>query len=89
MTDGGANICLDPDDKTTDPIEEALGIARRMNIPGVKWIVIDSEKRYDTVHHAKEFADALRATYYTLDDLKVVTHEEINLVRTAKQRIQK
>ena len=89
VTDGGANICLDPDDKTTDPIEEALGIARRMNIPGVKWIVIDSEKRYDTVHHAKEFADALRATYYTLDDLKVVTHEEINLVRTAKQRIQK
>ncbi len=89
VTDGGANICLDPDDTVTDPIEEALGIARRMNIPGVKWIVIDSEKKFDAVHHAKDLADALRATYYTLDDLKVVTYEEMNLVRTAKQRIQK
>ena len=89
VTDGGANICLDPDDHTTDPLEEALGIARRMNIPGVKWIVIDSEKKFDAVHHAKELADALRATYYTLDDLKIVTYEDIKLVRTAKQRIQK
>ena len=89
VTDGGANVALDPDDETTDPLEEALGIARRMNIPSVKWIVIDSEKRYDVVHHAKEFSDALRARYYTLDDLRIETYEEQNLVRTAKQRIMK
>ena len=89
VTDGGANVALDPDDETTDPLEEALGIARRMNIPGVKWIVIDSEKRYDVVHHAKEFSDALRARYYTLDDLRIETYEEQNLVRTSKQRIMK
>ncbi len=89
VTDGGANIPLDPDDKETDPLEEALGIARRMNVPGVKWIVIDSEKRYDVKHHAKDFADALRARYYTLDDLRIETYEEQNLVRTAKQRIMK
>ena len=89
VTDGGANVPLDPDDKETDPLEEALGIARRMNIPGVKWIVIDSEKRYDVEHHAKKFADALRARYYTLDDLRIETYEERNLVRVAKQRIMK
>ena len=87
VTDGGANIPLDPDDTETDPLEEALGIARKMNIPNVKWIVIDSEKRYDTIHHAKSFADALHARYYSLDDLRIVTHEEENLVHTATPRI--
>ncbi len=87
VTDGGANIPLDPDDEETDPLEEALGIARKMNIPNVKWIVIDSEKRYDTVHHAKEFADALHARYYSLDDLRIVTREEERLVHTATPHI--
>ncbi len=87
VTDGGANIPLDPEDAETDPLEEALGIARRMNIPNVKWIVIDSEKRYDTVHHAKSFADALHARYYTLDELRVVTYEEERLVHTATPHI--
>ena len=87
VTDGGANIPLDPDDTETDPLEEALGIARKMNVPNVKWIVIDSEKRYDTVHHAKSFADALHARYYTLDELRIVTHEEERLVHTATPHI--
>ncbi len=87
VTDGGANIPLDPDDEETDPLEEALGIARKMNIPNVKWIVIDSEKRYDTVHHAKEFADAFHARYYSLDDLRIVTREEERLVHTATPHI--
>lgn len=87
VTDGEANVPLDPMDKNTDALQEALGIAKRMNIPSVKWIVIDSEKRYDREHHAKEFADALHATYYTLDDLRVESYEEINLVRTANAKI--
>lgn len=87
VTDGGANIALDPSDKTTDPLEEALGIARKINLPTVKWIVIDSEKREDVEHKAKKFADALHAKYYTLDDLRVETYEEINLVRTANAKI--
>ncbi len=41
------------------------------------------------VHHAKEFSDALRARYYTLDDLRIETYEDQNLVRKAKQRIMK
>lgn len=89
VTDGGANVPLDPDDKVTDPLQEALGIAKKINIPGVKWIVIDSEKREDVAHHAKEFADALHARYYTLDDLREETYEEINLVRTANAKIMK
>ncbi len=87
VTDGGANIALDPSDKTTDPLEEALDIAKKINLPTVKWIVIDSEKREDVEHKAKKFADALHARYYTLDDLRVETYEEINLVRTANARI--
>ena len=87
VTDGEANIPLDPNDEETDPIEEALGLARRINIPSVKWIVIDTEKRYDREHYAKKFADALHARYYTLDDLRMETHEEIELVRTANPRI--
>jgi len=87
VTDGGANIPLDPEDKETDPLEEALGIARKINLPTVKWIVIDSEKREDVEHKAKKFADALHAKYYTLDDLRVETYEEINLVRTANAKI--
>ncbi|MBO7351515.1 MAG: VWA domain-containing protein [Candidatus Methanomethylophilaceae archaeon] len=87
VTDGGANVALDPYDKTTDPLEEALDIARKINLPTVKWIVIDSEKREDVEHKAKKFADALHARYYTLDDLRVETYEEINLVRTANARI--
>ncbi len=87
VTDGGANVPLDPNDEETDPLQEALGIARKINIPSVKWIVIDTEKKFDCVHHAKEFADALHATYYTLDDLRIDTYEEINLVRTANAKI--
>ncbi len=87
VTDGEANVPLDPNDEKTDPLKEALEIAGKINLPTVKWIVIDTEKRYDTVHHSKEFADALHARYYTLDDLRIETYEEINLVRTANAKI--
>ena len=89
VTDGDANVPLDPNDTETDPMQEALELAKRINLPTVKWIVIDSEKRYDCVHHAKDLADALRAKYYTLDDLRIETYEEVNLVRTANARILK
>ncbi len=87
VTDGEANVPLDPTDTETDAIQEALEIARKINLPTVKWIVIDSEKRYDKERHAKEFAEALHGTYYTLDDLRVETYEEINLVHTATVKI--
>jgi len=87
VTDGEANVPLDPNDKETDPLQEALELARKINLPTVKWIVIDSEKRYDRAHHAKDFAEALHGKYYTLDDLREETYEEINLVRTANAKI--
>jgi len=87
VTDGEANVPLDPDDEETDALKEALDLAKKINLPTVKWIVIDTEKRYDKVHHAKEFADALHARYYTLDDLRIESYEEINLVRTANAKI--
>jgi magnesium chelatase subunit D len=87
VTDGEANVPLDPTDTETNALDEALKIAKMINLPTVKWIVIDSEKRHDKVRHAKDFADALHATYYSLDDLRVETYEEINLVRTANPKI--
>ncbi len=87
VTDGEANVPLDPTDEKTDALQEALDLAKKINLPTVKWIVIDTEKRYDRVHHAKEFANALHASYYTLDDLRIETYEEINLVRTANPKI--
>ncbi|AMK14250.1 cobaltochelatase subunit [methanogenic archaeon mixed culture ISO4-G1] len=87
VTDGDANVPLDPADEVTDPLKEALDMARNVNLPTVKWIVIDTEKRFNTDHHAKELADALHARYYTLDDLRIESYEEINLVRTANQKI--
>jgi magnesium chelatase subunit D len=87
VTDGEANVPLDPNDKETDPLEEALRLAKKINLPTVKWIVIDTEKRFDNVHHALEFANALHARYYTLDDLRIESYEEINLVRTANAKI--
>ena len=87
VTDGEANVCLDPNDETTDPIQEALELAKRINLPTLKWIVIDTEKRHDAHHYAVDFAKALNARYYTLDDLKIETYEEIHLVRTANAKI--
>ncbi len=70
VTDGNANVALDPDDEATDPLEEALGIASKLSIPNVSWIVIDTEKPSSEVHNAERFADKLRADYYTLEDLR-------------------
>lgn len=76
VTDGNANICLDPDDTETDPVEEALGLAKKMDVPGVKWIVIDSEKKFTELHHSKELAKNLKASYYTLDELRADSWEQ-------------
>ncbi len=70
VTDGNSNVCLDPEDEKTDPVEEALGIASKMNINDVHWIVVDSEKSYVMTHNAERLAKNLRASYYRLEDLK-------------------
>lgn len=70
VTDGNANVALDPDDEETDPLEEALKIASKISIPNVGWIVIDTEKPSSEVHNAERFAKQLRADYYTLEDLR-------------------
>lgn len=70
VTDGNSNVCLDPDDEITDPVDEALGIALKINIPNVHWILIDSENSYSMTHNAQKFAKNLKASYYSLEDLK-------------------
>jgi len=70
VTDGNSNVCLDPDDEVTDPVEEAIKIAEKIRIPNVNWVVIDSENSYSMTHNALRFAKSLRGSYYTLEDLK-------------------
>ncbi len=70
VTDGNSNVCLDPDDEVTDPVEEALSIAEKIRIPNVNWIVIDSENSYSMTHNALRLTKSLRGSYYTLEDLK-------------------
>jgi magnesium chelatase subunit D len=70
VTDGNSNVCLDPEDEVTNPVEEAIGIAEKIRIPNVNWIVIDSENSYSMTHNASRLAKSLRGSYYTLEDLK-------------------
>lgn len=70
VTDGNANVPLDPEDETTDAVEEALEIAKKIYVPNTEWVVIDSEKSYIENHNAEKLAKSLRARYYTLEDLR-------------------
>jgi magnesium chelatase subunit D len=70
VTDGNANVCLDPNDKKTDAVEEALSLAARINNLALHWIVVDSEKAFTPTHNAKKLAEKLRARYFTLEELK-------------------
>ncbi|NLL94733.1 MAG: VWA domain-containing protein [Thermoplasmatales archaeon] len=68
MTDGGGNVPIVEGD---DPIEESMGIARRVSAGEVSWIVVDTAVRHgDSRNLAMDLAEALRAPYYLLDELR-------------------
>jgi magnesium chelatase subunit D len=67
MTDASANISMD---EGADPFDEAIGIASRISVPGVEWIVVDTSSKRNRTDKALLLAEALRAQYYRLDDLR-------------------
>jgi magnesium chelatase subunit D len=67
ITDGRANIPLR---EGADPIDEALELADKMRMPGLKWIVIDTGIGYSKNDVPESLSRRLDAKYYTLDDLK-------------------
>lgn len=66
MTDGVANIPLDPD---SDPFEEAISIAAEIRIPYTDWTVVDTSPPRKGYDHAVRLTEALKARYYRLEDL--------------------
>jgi magnesium chelatase subunit D len=79
LTDGKANIGLN---KEEDPYLEALHIAERMSRQRqTKYIVVDTlESRQANLGTARRLADALKADYYKIEDLK--TTELVEIVRS-------
>ena len=66
MTDGRGNI---PVNKDRNAGEEAMEIAKAMSIPGVRWMVIDTDVRYSCFNSSAKLASALKARYFRLDNM--------------------
>ena len=79
LTDGKANIGLKDEN---DPYKEALRIAERMSHQEqTKYIVVDTlESRQANLGTARRLAEALKADYYKIEDLK--TTELVEIVRS-------
>ncbi|MCD8501654.1 MAG: hypothetical protein LRY71_08245 [Bacillaceae bacterium] len=66
VTDGKANQPL----HGTDPVEDAMNIAKHIATSGVQSLVIDIEQGFIQLGIAKQLASALNADYIKLDELK-------------------
>lgn len=66
ITDGRANVSIR---EGNDANEEAMNLAEKMSIPGVKWIVVDAGAGYFHFDNAEKLAEKLSAKYFRLDDL--------------------
>jgi magnesium chelatase subunit D len=67
ITDGRATVSMDP---AMDPSEEALGIASRIDLPNVEWIVIDTGTGYTKNDVPPKLALVLGGRYFLLEDLQ-------------------
>ena len=66
ITDGKANI---PIEEGVDIIGELLEVARNVDVPDLRWIVIDSGIGYTKSDIPLELANILGGIYFTLDEL--------------------
>lgn len=66
MTDGLANMALE---EGRDPFEEALSIAKAMDVPRTKWVVVDTAAAPGDRTNSRILSEALKGLYYKLDDL--------------------
>lgn len=67
ITDAKANMALEKDH---DPVEEAIGIASRIDLERMECAVVDSKISNEPNMNAIRLAKALRAPYYKLEDLR-------------------
>lgn len=68
ITDGKANI---PIDEGADIVGELLEVARNVDVPGLKWIIIDSGIGYSKTDIPLELSEILNGVYFTLDELNI------------------
>ena len=70
ITDGRANVPLSSGSNAND---EALKLAEDIQLPGMKWIVIDSGTGYPRFDNARKLAEKLNGVYFKLEDLNAET----------------
>ncbi|UAL07416.1 MAG: VWA domain-containing protein [Candidatus Methanogranum gryphiswaldense] len=66
VTDGRANVPLK---EGTDANDEVQRIAKKIKIPGIRWIVVDAGISYPHFDNAERLAENLNARYFRLEDL--------------------
>ncbi len=66
MTDAGANIAMRENE---DPFEEAISIAKGIDVDRAVWTLIDLSTKAEDRERASELARALRASYHRLESL--------------------
>jgi magnesium chelatase subunit D len=77
MTDGRANVGMG----TEDPWQEALQIASQLHCPS---LVIDTEDAAQPLGRSRELAEALRAQYVALENLRDSDILEVALPQSAR-----
>lgn len=70
ISDGEANVPLDPARNTTRVMEELLALARRIGQERIHCIAIDTKPTWDKPHDMPAIAEALGAAYHHIDGLK-------------------
>lgn len=66
VTDGRANVPLR---EGADANEEVQRMAEDINIPGVKWVVVDAGMGFPHFDNARRLAESMGARYFKLEDL--------------------
>ncbi len=67
ISDGRANRAIDG---RADPVRESLEIAARIANAGIRSIVIDTESGLVRLELVRRLADALKAKYYSMEELR-------------------
>ncbi len=67
ISDGRANRAME---ERADPVKESIEIASRIAHSGIQAIVIDTESGFVKLGLPRRIADAMKAKYYSMEDLK-------------------
>ncbi len=67
ISDGRANRAME---EKADPVKESIEVASRIADSGIQAIVIDTESGFVKLGLPRRIADAMKAKYYSMEDLK-------------------